>query len=189
MQQQEVSSPISNSPSQLSRQNSTDNIPKLHVNSQVENSDDVVITNIKSSAPAHPKYHVNSDGSLPEHSYKSTYKLKAMSLLKLFPGRGWAKVYETPELFLSKVVQTVDEVAYIIGGAKDKQSQQTVRDVVAIRLLGNQKIERCDKAPMISSRSSFGCVINVTRNEIYVAGGYIDGQITRKCEVYSIKDN
>lgn len=115
-------SPISNSPSQLSRQNSTDNVPKLNVNSQIENSEDVVITNIISSVPIHPKYHINSDGSLPEHSYKSTYKLKAMSLLKLFPGRGWAKVYETPELFLSKVVQTVDEVAYIIGGAKDKQS-------------------------------------------------------------------
>lgn len=28
-----------------------------------------------------------------------------MSLLKLFPGRGWAKVYDTPELYLSKVVQ------------------------------------------------------------------------------------
>lgn len=111
-----------------------------------------------------------------------------MSLLKLFPGRGWAKVYETPELFLSKVVQTVDETAYIIGGAKDKQSQQTVRDVVAIRLV-NQRLEKCEKAPMLSSRSSFGCVINVTRDEIYVAGGYIDGQITRKCEVYSIKDN
>jgi len=97
-----------------------------------------------------------------------------MSLLKLFPGRGWAKVYETPELFLSKVVQTVDETAYIIGGAKDKQSQQTVRDVVAIRLV-NQRLEKCEKAPMLSSRSSFGCVINVTRDEIYVAGGYIDG--------------
>ena len=65
---------------------------------------------------------MNSDGTLPEHSLKTTYKLKAMSLLKLVPGRGWAKVIDTPYLYLSKVVQSVDEVAYIIGGAKDKLS-------------------------------------------------------------------
>ena len=45
-----------------------------------------------------------------------------MSLLKLVPGRGWAKIHETPELYLSKVVQTIDEIAFIVGGAKDKLS-------------------------------------------------------------------
>ena len=42
---------------------------------------------------------------------------------------------------------------------------------------------------MIVPRSSFGCVINVITNEIYVAGGYVNGQVTRRCEAYSIKDN
>jgi hypothetical protein len=45
-----------------------------------------------------------------------------MTLLKLVPGRGWAKVMETPNLYLSKVAQTVDETVYVIGGAKDKHS-------------------------------------------------------------------
>jgi Kelch motif len=137
----------------------------------------------------HPKYQVTADGLLPEHTFKSTYKLKAMSLLKLIPGKGWAKVYETPELYLSKVVQGMDETAYIIGGAKDKLSQTTVKDVIAIRIGNQGKIEKCEKTPMNTSRSSFGSVINVNRNEIYVAGGYVNGQLTKSCEAYSIKDN
>ena len=42
---------------------------------------------------------------------------------------------------------------------------------------------------MALSRSSHGCTINVHRNEIYVAGGYHEGELTRSVEAYSIKDN
>ena len=44
-------------------------------------------------------------------------------------------------------------------------------------------------APMINSRSSFGCTVNVHNNEIYVAGGYTDGFTTRKCEAYNVASN
>ena len=39
------------------------------------------------------------------------------------------------------------------------------------------------------SRSSHGCTINVHKNEIYVAGGYNNGELTRSCEAYSIESN
>jgi hypothetical protein len=44
-------------------------------------------------------------------------------------------------------------------------------------------------APMISSRSSFGCTINVHRNEIYVAGGYSNSVIMNRCEAYNVDTN
>ena len=42
-----------------------------------------------------------------ELDYPSFYKLKSMALLKLMPGRGWAKVAAV-NLFLAKCVQTKD---------------------------------------------------------------------------------
>ena len=42
---------------------------------------------------------------------------------------------------------------------------------------------------MISSRSSFGCTVNVHTNQIYVAGGQTNGVQTKKCEVYDILSN
>jgi len=42
---------------------------------------------------------------------------------------------------------------------------------------------------MISSRSSFGCTVNVHQNEIYVAGGYTNGVASKRCEAYNIQTN
>ena len=42
---------------------------------------------------------------------------------------------------------------------------------------------------MLLSRSSHGCTINVHTNEIYVAGGYHQGELTRECEAYSVDQN
>ena len=42
---------------------------------------------------------------------------------------------------------------------------------------------------MIDSRSSFGCTIDAAKYDIYVVGGYTSGEITRKCEKYSINNN
>ncbi len=42
---------------------------------------------------------------------------------------------------------------------------------------------------MLTSRSSFGCTVNVHSNEIYVAGGYNNGVPTRKCEAYNVATN
>ena len=46
-----------------------------------------------------------------------------------------------------------------------------------------------EMCPMIISRSSFGCTINVHSNEIFVAGGFTHGVTTRKCEAYSVATN
>ena len=53
------------------------------------------------------------------------FKLKAMSLLKLLPGKGWAKVAAI-NLYLAKCVQLQDQSVYIIGGAHDQKSLETV---------------------------------------------------------------
>jgi len=64
-----------------------------------------------------------------EHSFKSTYKLKGHILLKLIPGRGWVKCRELTGLMLAKTVQTLDETAYVIGGARDRNSTQTISEM------------------------------------------------------------
>jgi len=42
---------------------------------------------------------------------------------------------------------------------------------------------------MIDSRASFGVTLSPTLNQIYVAGGYIMGEITRKCERYTLAND
>ena len=39
------------------------------------------------------------------------------------------------------------------------------------------------------SRASFGCTYSATRNEIFVAGGYTEGDLNKKCEKYSVANN
>jgi len=38
-------------------------------------------------------------------TFRTLHKLKSMCLLKLLPGRGWAKVFECPGLMMAKCVQ------------------------------------------------------------------------------------
>ena len=38
-------------------------------------------------------------------TFRTLHKLKSMGLLKLLPGRGWAKVFECPGLMMAKCVQ------------------------------------------------------------------------------------
>lgn len=42
---------------------------------------------------------------------------------------------------------------------------------------------------MLHSRSNFACTVNVSSNEIIVAGGYENGQLTKTCEVYSVAED
>jgi|LauGreDrversion4_2_1035121.scaffolds.fasta_scaffold470589_1 hypothetical protein len=39
------------------------------------------------------------------------------------------------------------------------------------------------------SRASFGCVYSAQRNEIFVAGGYTEGELNKKVERYSIAED
>jgi len=43
---------------------------------------------------------------------------------------------------------------------------------------------------MVDPRASFGCLYNPRGgDEILVAGGYINGKLSTKCEKYSIMEN
>ena len=64
-----------------------------------------------------------------ELTYTTFFKLKSMCLLKLIPGRGWARVYDIPLLYMAKCVYTTDERVFVIGGARDNKTQITVADV------------------------------------------------------------
>lgn len=76
-----------------------------------QNSDDCVIVTsvVPPTQPVGP--------NMLEHSFKSTFKLKGQILLKLIPGRGWVKIREMTNLMLAKTVQTLDEAAFVLGGA------------------------------------------------------------------------
>ena len=39
------------------------------------------------------------------------------------------------------------------------------------------------------SRASFGCLYSTINNEIYVAGGYSEGELTKKVEKYSVAED
>lgn len=60
-----------------------------------------------------------------EHSMLTTCKLKGQTLLKLVPGRGWIKIKEMQNLIKARAVMTLNETAYLLGGAHDRNSLQT----------------------------------------------------------------
>lgn len=81
------------------------------------------------------------------------------------------------------------EMAFVIGGSKDK-NQTSINEVQSFYVKPeNSQIEIKQRAPMIHSRSNFACTVNVATNEIIVAGGYENGQLTKTCEVYSVIDD
>ena len=96
-----------------------------HVQEQA-NDDCVIVTNVVQASKAQ-----SQTNEMLEHQFKSTFKHKGQFLLKLLPNRGWVKIKETKDLFLTKVVQTMDETALIIGGASDRNSSNTLSEVSA----------------------------------------------------------
>ena len=76
----------------------------------------------------------------------------------------------------------------MIGGASDKTSTNTLK-TVNIYQVRNGEVCKEPRADMLISRSSHGCTVNLHKNEIYVAGGYFSGNLTRSCEAYLVKDN
>eukprot|EP00347_Sterkiella_histriomuscorum_P021345 403334310 len=130
-----------------------------------------------------------SGPQLPEHQFKTFYKYKQMNILKLVPGQGWIKLAECQNILLAKLVFTMDDKVYIIGGAKDQKAKETLADVTEFNYDQTQNQLLPTAMPkMITSRASFGCVFSVQRNEIYVVGGYEFGEITKKCEKFSIAE-
>ena len=82
-----------------------------------------------------------------------------------------------------------DQSVYIIGGSTDQKSTETLNAVTRYKIEAGGKVVMEEMAPMISTRSSFGCTVNVHQNEIYVAGGYVMGAVSRKCEAYNVTMN
>ena len=76
----------------------------------------------------------------------------------------------------------------MIGGARDRNSLQTISEVNMYQVRNGQVYSE-RKAEMQMSRSSHGCTVNLQKNQIYVAGGYHEGELTKSCEVYSIQEN
>lgn len=66
----------------------------------------------------------------PEHHYKTSFKLKSMKLLQLIPGQGWRHVMDVKDLFMAKIAYNTDcSKVYLIGGAKDQKSKQTINEM------------------------------------------------------------
>lgn len=62
-----------------------------------------------------------------EHNYQSAYKLKSMKLMQLVPGQGWKNIMEIKDLYMAKIAYNPEcNKIYVIGGAKDQRSKQTV---------------------------------------------------------------
>lgn len=71
-----------------------------------------------------------------------------MSLLKLLPGKGWAKVAAV-NLYLAKAVQMPDQAVYIIGGANDQKSIDTVSAVTQYKIITGGKVIMTEMQPML----------------------------------------
>ena len=122
--------------------------------------------------------------------FRTLHKLKSMCLLKLLPGRGWAKVFECPGLMMAKCVQIHEqETAFVIGGSRDKNVHSLAEVKSFFVRPDTSQIEVRTKAPMLRARSNFACTINTATNEIIVAGGYENGKLTRSCEIYNVADD
>lgn len=75
---------------------------------------------------------------------------------------------------------------YVIGGAKDSKSKQTIDSLTVYHISLNQVTQQ-HLACMNDNRASFGCLYIPRQSpEIIVAGGYINGRLTAKCERYSV---
>lgn len=80
-------------------------------------------------------------------------------------------------------------MAFVIGGSRDK-NVHSINEVNSYYVKPDSNaIEITKKAPMIHSRSNFGCTVNVATNEIIVVGGYENSVLTKTCEVYSVKQD
>lgn len=87
---------------------------------------------------------------------------------------------------MAKCVYTPDERVFVIGGARDNKTQQTISDVTEYGVMPNGQVTYKTRAPMRDTRASFGCVLSPVRQEVFVAGGYINGEVSKKCERYSL---
>lgn len=65
-----------------------------------------------------------------EHTYKTAYKLKSQKLLQLVQGQGWKQILDIKDLYMAKIAYNPDCThVYVIGGAKDQRSKQTVNQM------------------------------------------------------------
>lgn len=91
---------------------------------------------------------------------------------------------------MAKCVYTLDDVVYTIGGARDQRTRETIADVITSQYNpATNTVISTQKAKMQISRASFGCTYSPSKNEIFVAGGYTEGVLSKKCEKYSVAND
>ena len=77
----------------------------------------------------------------------------------------------------------------MIGGAKDSKSKVTSNTVSAFNVT-DSGVAQQNLAPMLESRASFGCLYVPRASPlIIVAGGYINGKLSTKCEAFNVNTN
>lgn len=107
------------------------------------------------------------------------------------PGQGWKHLTDFKDLYMAKIAYnpTGDKI-YCIGGATDQRSKSTLTNMFLYHLTP-VGIHRYELASMNDPRASFGALYNPrdTQESIIVAGGYINGKLSTKSEVYNIKKN
>jgi hypothetical protein len=133
---------------------------------------------------------VDTVKTFTEHTYKKAYKLKSMKLLRLRPGQGWEHIVDVKDLYMAKIAYNpAGDRVYVLGGAKDQRSKETVTTTTVYHFT-EKGISRQEVAPMIDPRASFGSLYRVAANDsVIVAGGYINGKLTTRCESYSPATN
>lgn len=150
---------------------------------QQDNSSDIVIVG---------QDEVNSSKSvIVEHTYKTAFKLKSMKLLQLVHGQGWKHLLDIKDLYMAKIAYNPEcDKIYVMGGAKDQRSKVTIADTFLYNLT-SQGIHKYRLESMNEPRASFGSLFFSRREKesIIVVGGYINGKLTTKCELYSVQDN
>lgn len=81
-----------------------------------------------------------------------------------------------------KVVSLPNKRTFVIGGAKDINSSETVKDTYEI--VDGQAVK---KASMWNARSSFGLAVYPNFSQIFIAGGKTsENTATRHCERYIV---
>lgn len=127
--------------------------------------------------------------TISELTYTSFYKLKSMKLLQFSNGQ-WKHVQDIKDLYMAKIAFSPDGTrVYVIGGAKDSKSKVTSNTVSAFNVT-DSGVAQQNLAPMLESRASFGCLYVPRASPlIIVAGGYINGKLSTKCEAFNVNTN
>lgn len=102
--------------------------------------------------------------------------------------QGWKHIFDVKDLYMAKTASNPEGTrVYVIGGARDSKSKHTV-DSLTVYHVTQVQVTQQHLSCMNDPRASFGClyVSKPGSPEIIVTGGYINGKLTNRCELYNI---